>query len=214
MRLPCEALPRRRARGRACRGTRCTWAAPSRCPRSGRRSSCGRASRRPRRRDQCRVPVCDAPLRASRTSCRRRELRRDRCAAPRVSSCNRADEREARRRLACLPAATDPSSAMTVQRRHRCPVVLPHAAGRCWSHAHHPPHGSALRRVLLIEGDVELQHVDPRLADEAEHAAVLVGQHQFTHLIRDSPRGPWPPGSPADRRRPARCVDPIHYRWL
>ena len=42
------------------------------------------------------------------------------------------------------------------------------AADRGWSHAHHPPNGSALRRILLVEGDVELQHVDPGLADEAE----------------------------------------------
>ena len=76
-----------------CRGIRCSWAGRSRCRRADRRSSCGRASRRPRRPRRCRVPAGGAPRRAWRRSCRRRELRRDRCAAPRASSCSPADER-------------------------------------------------------------------------------------------------------------------------
>ena len=40
------------------------------------------------------------------------------------------------------------------------------------SHAHHPPDASALCRILLVQFHVELQHVDPGLAEEAEHAAV------------------------------------------
>ena len=47
----------------------------------------------------------------------------------------------------------------------------------------HLPNESALHWVLLVEIDVELQHVDPRLAEEAEHAAILVGEDQFTDLI-------------------------------
>ena len=66
---------------------------------------------------------------------------------------------------------------------------------------------------FCVEIDVELQHVDPGLAEEAEHAAVLVGQDQFTDLIWGDAAGLGHPVHLQIGVRGRDVRDPARCRW-
>src|SRR6516165_2790829 len=60
---------------------------------------------------------------------------------------------------------------------------------------HHPPSALAGNRILVVELQVELQHVDLRLADKANRAAAAVLRHHRAYLIGADVPGLGHPGN-------------------
>ena len=134
------------------------------------RSRRGRGSRprRPRRRrPRAGAP---APTAASRRSCRRPG------AAPRKIFSRP-------RRLAAAPPRAGRRA------RAACRGVVGRPSGM-------PMPRSALLRPRLVEGEVERQHVDARLAEQAERPALGVGGDQRADARPRAGRGPWPRAAP------------------
>ena len=116
-----------------------------------------------------------------------------------VGAAVRLDDRRPRRRSRD-PAAAAPRRAW----RTSCPRPAPCRGRRA------DIRGSCTRSSSrgLRQGEVELQHVDPGLAQEAEGAALGVVVDEPLHLVGAQPAGPAPRGRPGCRRTPARCRGP------